>query len=193
MRRGYAVRVIANLTGVCPLCHEVAWINSDADPELQELVSGGVTRYELPNRAALHFMCTRGDRDRFTVTLNLDAHGKSLSSALLELDLPDLSEVTRDSAWEPWILYMLEAVRQTADSTAAKIAAIRTVQEEIHNQARVTSNGGRNADFLAVLFEQPLQSDTDCHVSVPSFATHGHVMAQRPGQSGHPYRSQVRA
>jgi Fic family protein len=66
-----------------------------------------------------------------------------------------LSEVTRDGAWEPWILYMLKAVRQTAESTAAKIAAIRTVQEEIHNQARVASNGGRNADFLAVLFEQP--------------------------------------
>jgi Fic family protein len=66
-----------------------------------------------------------------------------------------LSEVTRDGAWEPWILYMLEAVRQTADSTAAKVAAIRTVQEEIHHQARSASNGGRNADFLAVLFEQP--------------------------------------
>jgi len=83
-----------------------------------------------------------------------------------------LSEVTRDGAWEPWILYMLEAVRQTADSTAAKIAAIRTVQEEIHNQARVASNGGRNADFLAVLFEQPysrIQIVMDrCRVSRPT-------------------------
>jgi Fic family protein len=66
-----------------------------------------------------------------------------------------LSDVTSEGSWEPWILYMLEAVRQTADSTAAKIAAIRTVQEEIHDQARDASNGGRNADFLAVLFEQP--------------------------------------
>jgi hypothetical protein len=56
---------------------------------LQELASGGVIRYELPNLAALHFVCTRRGRDRVTVTLNLDAHGKSLSSALLELDLPD--------------------------------------------------------------------------------------------------------
>ena len=66
-----------------------------------------------------------------------------------------LSGVTRDSAWEPWIIYMLEAVRRTADSTAAKIAAIRTVQAELHDQARSASPGGRNADFLAVLFEQP--------------------------------------
>jgi Fic family protein len=66
-----------------------------------------------------------------------------------------LSEVTQDGAWEPWIMYMLEAVRRTADSTAAKIAAIRTVQAELHDQARSASPGGRNADFLAVLFEQP--------------------------------------
>ena len=63
--------------------------------------------------------------------------------------------VTRDGAWEPWILYILEAVRQTAESTAAKVAAIRTVQQEIYDQARSASHGGRNADFLAVLFEQP--------------------------------------
>jgi Fic family protein len=66
-----------------------------------------------------------------------------------------LSEVTSDGAWEPWVLYMLEAVRQTADSTAAKVRAIRILQEEIHDKARAASNGGRNADFLAVLFEQP--------------------------------------
>ena len=52
-------------------------------------------------------------------------------------------------------MYILEAVRQTAESTAAKVAAIRTVQQEIYDQARSASHGGRNADFLAVLFEQP--------------------------------------
>ena len=66
-----------------------------------------------------------------------------------------LSGVTQDGAWEPWILYMLEAVRQTADSTVAKIADIRDVQAELHEQARLASPGGRNADFLSVLFEQP--------------------------------------
>jgi hypothetical protein len=63
---------------------------------LRELAPGGVTRYELPNLAALHFVCTRRGRDRVTVTLNLDAHGKSLSSALLELDLPDSEPDTRE-------------------------------------------------------------------------------------------------
>jgi Fic family protein len=86
-----------------------------------------------------------------------------------------LSEVTRDGAWEPWILYMLEAVRQTADSTAAKVAAIRIVQEEIHDRARTASNGGRNADFLAVLFEQPYSRIQNvmqrCGVSRPTATT----------------------
>lgn len=66
-----------------------------------------------------------------------------------------LSEVTEQGAWEPWILYMLGAVEQTAATTVTKITAIRTAQNEIHNAARVASPGGRNADFLAVLFEQP--------------------------------------
>jgi Fic family protein len=66
-----------------------------------------------------------------------------------------LSDVTRDRAWEPWILYMLEAVRQTAESTAAKAAAIRSIQQDTYDEARAASHGGRNADFLAVLFEQP--------------------------------------
>jgi len=34
IRRGYTARVIANLTGVCPLCQQTAWIDSNApDPE----------------------------------------------------------------------------------------------------------------------------------------------------------------
>jgi hypothetical protein len=53
---------------------------------------------------------------------------------------------------------MLEAVRQTADSTAAKIAAIRTVQDEIHDQARGASNGGRNADFLATAARRAMRA-----------------------------------
>ena len=73
---------------------DFGWLRRDLTEErvarhLQEIAPGGVTRYELPNLAALHFVCRRRGSDRVTVTLNLDAHGKSLSSALLELDLPD--------------------------------------------------------------------------------------------------------
>ena len=46
-------------------------------------------------------------------------------------------------------MYMLRAVEQTATSTLAKIAAIRTAQAEIHEKARMSSHCGENADFLA--------------------------------------------
>ncbi len=41
-----------------------------------------------------------------------------------------LLDVTRVEAWEPWILYMLEGVEETAVWTTAKIEAIRRLREE---------------------------------------------------------------
>ena len=66
-----------------------------------------------------------------------------------------LRDVTEHAAWEPWIRYLLEAVEQTAVTTLAKVDAIDRAQAEISALARDASIGGRNADFLAVLFEQP--------------------------------------
>lgn len=66
-----------------------------------------------------------------------------------------LLAVTAEGAWIDWIVYMLEAVRSSAESTQRKIGAIRTCQEEIAERARAASPGGRAARFLNVLFEQP--------------------------------------
>ncbi|MGA2551244.1 MAG: hypothetical protein ABSF50_13915 [Burkholderiaceae bacterium] len=54
-----------------------------------DIVSGEVTRYELPKIAALNFVMTRALGGGVTRSLALDAHGKCLSSALLDLDLPE--------------------------------------------------------------------------------------------------------
>ncbi|MGJ4887328.1 AtuA-related protein [Bradyrhizobium sp. HKCCYLRH3099] len=51
------------------------------------IVQGGVVRYELPNIAALNFVMSRALGGGVTRSLALDAHGKSLSSALLDLDI----------------------------------------------------------------------------------------------------------
>lgn len=40
-----------------------------------------------------------------------------------------LLDVTREQAWEPWLLYMLKAVEETARWTTAKIGAIRAREE----------------------------------------------------------------
>ncbi len=56
------------------------------------VVEGEVVRYELPNIAALNFVMSQTLGGGVTRSLALDAHGKSLSSALLDLDIQgDLS------------------------------------------------------------------------------------------------------
>jgi Fic family protein len=66
-----------------------------------------------------------------------------------------LLAVTRDAAWQEWILFVLEGVRQTALSTIDKIDAIQSLQDEMLAVIRAGTKAGANADFLAVLFEQP--------------------------------------
>jgi hypothetical protein len=51
------------------------------------VVEGEVVRYELPNIAALNFVMEKALGGGVTRSLALDAHGKSLSSALLDLDI----------------------------------------------------------------------------------------------------------
>ena len=54
---------------------------------LQGIVRGEIRRYELPQLAALQFVCEDALAGGVTTSLALDAHGKSLSSALLEMEI----------------------------------------------------------------------------------------------------------
>ena len=51
------------------------------------IVHGDIKRYELPRLGALQFVCAHSLNGGVTTSLALDAHGKSLSSALLEMEL----------------------------------------------------------------------------------------------------------
>ncbi len=53
------------------------------------LITGEVVRYELPAIGALNFVLHGVVGGGVTRTLALDGHGKSLSSALLEMEIPD--------------------------------------------------------------------------------------------------------
>jgi hypothetical protein len=53
------------------------------------VVQGEVVRYELPQLGALNFVMTRALGGGVTRSLALDAHGKSLSSALMNLDIAE--------------------------------------------------------------------------------------------------------
>ena len=50
---------------------------------------GPVRRYEIPGLDALNFVLEGALGGGVTRSLSLDQHGKSLSSSLLDLDLPD--------------------------------------------------------------------------------------------------------
>ncbi|HET9046084.1 MAG TPA: hypothetical protein VFO33_03930 [Casimicrobiaceae bacterium] len=54
---------------------------------LEGIVQGDIKRYELPQLGALQFVCAHSLNGGVTTSLALDAHGKSLSSALLEMAL----------------------------------------------------------------------------------------------------------
>ena len=54
---------------------------------LRGIVHGTVRRYELPQLSALQFVCEHSLAGGVTTSLALDAHGKSLSFALLEMEI----------------------------------------------------------------------------------------------------------
>ena len=66
-----------------------------------------------------------------------------------------LLEVTRDSAWEPWILYMLEGVDETASWTTGKIAAIRKLASTTAEYVRHELPKIYTRELIDVIFSQP--------------------------------------
>lgn len=66
-----------------------------------------------------------------------------------------LLEVTRAGAWEPWLLFMLQAVEETARWTCAKIGAIRRLAEHTANFIREKHAKIYRRELVDVIFEQP--------------------------------------
>lgn len=66
-----------------------------------------------------------------------------------------LQEVTRDHAWEAWVLYMLRAVEQTAHWTTDKIAALRQLQAHTTEYVRQRLPKIYSHELIETLFEQP--------------------------------------
>lgn len=54
-----------------------------------DMVKGEVVRYEAPNIGALNFVMEEALSGGVTRSLSIDAHGKSLSSSLLDIEMPD--------------------------------------------------------------------------------------------------------
>src|ERR1044071_1709089 len=54
---------------------------------LGTIVSGAIVRYELPNISSLLFVCHDALMGGVTTSLAMDTHGKTLSYALLEMEI----------------------------------------------------------------------------------------------------------
>lgn len=53
----------------------------------KEIAKGDIVRYELPNLGALNFVMHNALAGGVTRSLRIDLHGKTLSSAMLELEV----------------------------------------------------------------------------------------------------------
>ena len=67
------------------LCEKIT--EEKVKQHLGEIVKGKVTRYELPNISSLLFVCEDALNTGVTTSWNMDAHGKTLSYALLEMEI----------------------------------------------------------------------------------------------------------
>ena len=66
-----------------------------------------------------------------------------------------LRDVTELGSWEPWILYMLKAIEETASSTRERIAGIRALKEHVGGRIAAEAPKIYSLDLLEVLFAQP--------------------------------------
>ena len=66
-----------------------------------------------------------------------------------------LNAVTSHGAWEPWILYLLEAVAETARWTTAKILAIRELLRDTTAYVQRESPAVYTRELVELIFVQP--------------------------------------
>ena len=66
-----------------------------------------------------------------------------------------LLNVTTKNEWEAWLLYMLEAIRQTAIWTSNKIRATQTLMEETVEHVREAAPNIYSRELVEQLFVQP--------------------------------------
>ncbi len=72
-----------------------------------------------------------------------------------------LSRVTAAQEWEPWVLFMLDAVEQTATWTTDKIDALKLLMDETIRYVKSTLPRIYSRELVELLFTQPYCRVTD--------------------------------
>lgn len=79
-----------------------------------------------------------------------------------------LRDVTRDDAWEPWVLYLLTGVEETSRWTTAKIDAIQKLAGKTADYVRETLPKLYRHELIELIFELPycrIQNVVDAHLA----------------------------
>ncbi|MEZ6060699.1 MAG: Fic family protein [Planctomycetaceae bacterium] len=66
-----------------------------------------------------------------------------------------LQDVTRSDAWDEWVLFILRGVKETAEWTVAKIAAIRELQAQTTEHVRQKAPKVYSHELVNLIFELP--------------------------------------
>lgn len=66
-----------------------------------------------------------------------------------------LQEVTSDGAWQPWIIYMLDAIETTSHWTREKINAISKLMDHTCEYAATKRPGIYRKELIETVFQQP--------------------------------------
>ena len=136
---------------------------NEQSSEIDPLVRVAVAHYQFE---AIHpFFDGNGRTGRILIILQLILH------RLLEIPILFLSrfiiehktqyyrrlrDITEDGQWEPWLLYMLEAIEKTAHGTTQKILAIRDLHAETVEKAkRLLPKSVFSKELIELIFEQP--------------------------------------
>lgn len=133
-----------------------------AEDDLDPLVRMAVAHYQFE---AIHPFHDGNGRTGRVLNILMLIHSGLLDDPILYLSRSIIARkndyyrlllaVTEEDAWIDWILYMVDVVRESAASTVRKIEAIQECQDRTAERARAASPGGRDAQFLSLLFEQP--------------------------------------
>lgn len=66
-----------------------------------------------------------------------------------------LLQVTREDAWEPWLLYLIKGVEETANWTTAKISAISALTDHTFDYVRQKLPKIYSHELVSLIFELP--------------------------------------
>lgn len=132
------------------------------DNDIDPLIRMAVTHYQFE---AIHPFTDGNGRTRRIINLLYLVEQQLLTIPVLYLShylirhkadyYRLLRAVTEEQAWEPWVLYMLEAVRTTANWTRDKILAIRQLQEHTAEYVRQRLPGIYSHELVELTFVQP--------------------------------------